>query len=459
MEFLCVSLPEEIVKFENRGDFKVAKEKIQAMLEKGCPKMMKKRLEYELYRIERIKKNYPFDSLEALNILKKTIKDFKESEFEALNRENRLDFVDFDGDRFFERRFADNLCFAEKPYMERKIVDKDREQANQLLHNRLDELLKGAPPKTYRVRARITKKLLKTSENSQIIKCWLPLPKCDLQQAAASRLKTDLKEYVVSGKSHPQRTLFAKEDYKAGKEHAFSVEFEYTISEVISNVDPDKVRKTSSNMTNFLGEQLPHIIFTPYLKQLACEITKGESNPYLKAKRIYDWITLNVHYSFMKEYKFYEDLSTYTAVNLKGDCGVQALLFITLCRISGVPARWQSGWYANPLVQGNHDWALFYCEPYGWLPVDCSFGGARRDNSAYREFYFGNLDAYRLVTTTGFMAPFFPKKEFIRNDPYDNQTGEMETDAGPIESEDTQTIKEIINFEAIEDKTEGKDCR
>lgn len=457
MEFLSVSLPEEIIKFENRGNFKMAKDKIHAMLEKRCPHMLKKRLEYELYRIERMRANYPFDAHEANNILKQTIKDFNETEFEILKRENRLDCVNFDGELLFERRFAENLCFAEKSYMARKIPDTAREKANQLLHNRLDELLKGDCPKTYRVRARITKKLIKANEDSKVIKCWLPLPKCDLQQSASSCAKTDLEEFVISGNHHPQRTLFAKKEYQKGKEHIFNAEFEYTISEIVSNVDPDKVQKPTSNMVNFLREQLPHITFTPYLKQLACEIIAGETNPYLIAKRIYDWITLNVRYSFMKEYKFYEDISTYAAVNLKGDCGVQALLFITLCRISGVPARWQSGWYANPLAQGNHDWAFFYCEPYGWLPVDCSFGGARRDVPAYREFYFGNLDAYRLVTTTGFMMPFFPKKEFIRNDPYDNQTGEMETDTGPVESEDTQTIKEIISFEVLSDKIEGKE--
>jgi transglutaminase-like putative cysteine protease len=207
-------------------------------------------------------------------------------------------------------------------------------------------------------------------------------------------------------------------------------------------------------MDAYLQEQLPHIFFTPYLSYLAGQIKGDEKNPYLIAKRIYDWVTLNVKYSFMKEYKFYEDLSTYAAVNLKGDCGVQALLFITLCRICGVPARWQSGWYANPITPGNHDWAFFYCEPYGWLPVDCSFGGARRDKEEYREFYFGNLDAFRMVTTTGFMAPFFPEKQYIRNDPYDNQTGEMETDTGAVEAEDTVSIKEIIAFDEITDNKE-----
>ena len=53
---------------------------------------------------------------------------------------------------------------------------------------------------------------------------------------------------------------------------------------------------------------------------------------------------------------------------------MQALLFITLCRMSGIPARWQSGLYATEFYTGCHDWAQFYIEPYGWVFADPSFG-------------------------------------------------------------------------------------
>ena len=37
----------------------------------------------------------------------------------------------------------------------------------------------------------------------------------------------------------------------------------------------------------------------------------------------------------MREYFTISNISEYAATNLKGDCGVQAILFITLCRIAG----------------------------------------------------------------------------------------------------------------------------
>lgn len=98
----------------------------------------------------------------------------------------------------------------------------------------------------------------------------------------------------------------------------------------------------------YLSEELPHIQFTPYLRSLAAEITEGESNPLLIARRIYDFITTKVSYAFMRDYACIDHLAEYCALNLKGDCGVQALLFITLCRIAGIPAKWQSGIDAKP---------------------------------------------------------------------------------------------------------------
>src|SRR6056297_778828 len=454
MQFLCTELPESILDCEKQGQFRLSEEKINAFLEKDMPELLRKRLEYELYRIKRVKKNYQYTATEALEHLKSQVENITDDEFQNLINEKRLDYLDFEGERYFEKRFADNLCFAEHAYMKRKVLDPERENGKNLLHSRLDELLRGDSPKAYKVKGSVTKKILRAPEKSTIIKCWLPLPKSDLQQRVSSPIKTDIKDFTVSRNNHPQRTLFTQRAYNKKEEMSFSVEFEYRITEIISNVDPQEVTVPKLNMDTYLQEQLPHIVFTPYLKHLAKQIKGTETNPYLVAKRIFDWITLHVRYSFMKEYKFYQDLSTYAAINLKGDCGVQALLFITLCRICGVPARWQSGWYANPILSGNHDWAFFYCEPYGWLPVHCSFGGARRDQEAYREFYFGNLDAFRMVTTTGFMAPFFPEKQFIRNDPYDNQTGEIETDTGPVEDEDTVSIKEIVEFEEISDNKE-----
>lgn len=133
-------------------------------------------------------------------------------------------------------------------------------------------------------------------------------------------------------------------------------------------LDPAKVSEEQPDFC--LEEQAPHIVFTPYLKELRDELAADETNPIILARRFYDFVTTKVMYSFMREYFTIECIPEYCAINLKGDCGVQALLFITLCRMSGISARWQSGLYVTKYYTGCHDWAQFYVAPYGWVFAD-----------------------------------------------------------------------------------------
>ena len=109
----------------------------------------------------------------------------------------------------------------------------------------------------------------------------------------------------------------------------------------MSYVEPKPEKALESQPTFYTEEQLPHIRFTPYLRSLAAEIVGAETNPVVKARRIYDYITTHVMYSFVRSYFTIDNLTEYMGTGLKGDCGIHALLFITLCRIAGIPARWQ----------------------------------------------------------------------------------------------------------------------
>ena len=168
--------------------------------------------------------------------------------------------------------------------------------------------------------------------------------------------------------------------------------------------------------------------FTPYLKTLAANMAQGTRTDVEKAWKFYEFVTTKVDYSFMRDYFQIDNLNEYCAVNLRGDCGLQALLFILLCRIGGIPARWQGGLAVEPSYTGGHDWAQFYLEGWGWLFADCSYGG-----SAYRfgakerhEFFFGNLDPMRMAANREFQAPLQPEISVLRVDPYDSQGGEVE---------------------------------
>ena len=73
----------------------------------------------------------------------------------------------------------------------------------------------------------------------------------------------------------------------------------------------------------------------------------------------------------------------------------------------------------------------------------------RAGKEARRRFYFGNLDAYRMVANSAFQTNFTVAKEQWRADPYDNQLGEIESDTRGYDFDDYLRSKEILLCEEI----------
>ena len=118
----------------------------------------------------------------------------------------------------------------------------------------------------------------------------------------------------------------------------------------------------------------------------------------------------------------------------------------------GIPARWQSGLAAEPDFCGAHDWVQFYIAPYGWLYADPSYGlaAARAGKEERRQFYFGNLDPYRMAANLAFQAPFTVPKRYWRADPYDNQVGELETALAGLRYEEYVRDKQVLLCQELE---------
>lgn len=442
MEFILSDIPEEIKREKYLGNFERALKLIDKWLNMNISLDLKERLKFEKERIKILLKTYPYNEEKAKDKFKELIKDSKDEEFYQLLEEGFIDYIIVNNKRYFETRFIQNIAFSLPKYQERIVKDDKREKSRNFWEKRVIEILNGESPKEYKIHIKISLKL-KEKINGKKVRVWLPLPKEEFQQRAVKIISISHDKYFISPNEIPQRTIYLEGE----SQDEFYVEFEYRIKEWINFINPQREEK----INEYIDENPPHILFSPYLKNLAKEIVNNEDSPYLKAKKIYDWITLNIRYSFVKPYILYDNIPEYTAINLKGDCGFQALLFITLCRIVGIPARWQSGWFITPFFSSPHDWALFYIAPYGWLPCDLSFGGRCKDNNKLREFCFGNLDAFRMVSNSDFMKDFIPKNKFFRIDPYDNQIGEVETEDEKIYEFETNLqvidFKEITNFD------------
>lgn len=456
LDCLTAPLPEDIEKLKWRGDFDRALKVIDLRLEKDLPQMLKKRLILEKDILERMPLQYPYSWEAAVALASKQIEGMAEEELEALRDEGAIDWLYVNGVLKVKEDFPQNLIKT-RPSIRARVRDKslleeaDREDALR------DETIKkmkeqGGLSYYFKIRStlRIKKEAIRAGEQ---VRVYLPIPVEYMQVKNFKLLHTSMEPYDTAPAQWPQRTVCFETEVEENQE--FSVEYEFENHMKYVELNPREVSNIQlfkgRDFSGWLGEQLPHIHFTLYLRTLVEEVVGIEENPLLKAKKIYDYITSHVMYSFVRSYFTITDITGYAASAWKGDCGVQALLFITMLRIAGVPARWQSGLYANAYDIGCHDWAQFYVEPYGWLYADCSFGGGafREDKKERREFYFGNLDPFRIPMNSEFGWKFSPFMKYVRNDPYDNQVGEAEYGDRALREQEYETTHEMIEIREL----------
>lgn len=460
MDFLVVGLPDNIRRLEEQGHFDEAIDLIKRILSKRTkPHILISRLEWELERIWRIKKDYSLDEDDVFRLLKEKIANMTKEDFDRWLDQGFLEFIWVEGKRKFFNNFLANFL-RENSEIRMRLIESDRtlEQRRNLLRNHVDEVTEKNVTHGAQficpIRNRVLMKLRLRSgavPGDEKIRVWLPFPREDPLQPEIQLISVSTKDYFLAPPNWLQRTIYLEGRSNDEKDIEFEVQYEYVARAAYLPIDSKSIQLYVKDETyeKFTAEQLPHIAFTPYLRKLQEEIVSEETNPYLKAWRIYDWITENMRYALVPEYSTIECISEYAARNLRGDCGVQALLFITLCRIAGVPARWQSGWYLNPIRPSPHDWAQFYVEPHGWLYVDPSFGGHWRSTEKYHKFYFGNIDHFRLIANADISSDFIPRKIHHRSDTVDNQRGEVEWSGGNLYYDQWSYEMRVISHEPL----------
>src|SRR2546426_470139 len=291
-------------------------------------------------------------------------------------------------------------------------------------------------PKRFNVRMAVTTNA-GAAPDGEPLRAWLPVPRLYPFQKDFELTSSSSPIKHLDSEQSPIRSLYLEQPAKAKKPSEFKIEYNYSAWGVNFHIDAAKVQPCDLN-DNSLKEftrEAPHVVFTPEMRALSRQIAGDEANPYLKAKRFYDWIADRIKYSYAIEYSTIRNISDYCRTRGYGDCGQEALLFITLCRLNGIPARWQSGWNTFPGAKTIHDWSEIYLAPYGWMPVDPYMGiFAMRyattlspaQQREIRDFYFGGLDQYRMAANSDHNQTLKPPKQSMRSDTVDFQRGELE---------------------------------
>lgn len=451
MKALTCPLPRHILKEIEAGSTPEAIKAIDLLLSSDVSPLVKDRLHVEKERILRTPYSYPHSEEKALSMLQELNPAYTLDDLHHFRTQGLIDWCYINKEPKYFIRFLKSLIKSNKDFA--KLAGTPFLPESTFLDPVIDEIAKEGKA-SYRIRIKgqldIEPEAFAPGETYTV---HVPIPS---EAAQTSNIKLSFspgqEPFNIAPADAGQRTACFQKALHENKPLLWEYEYEQTIYKVDFTQRPSApIYQAPAPSEEDLAELLPHVQFTPYLKNLAESLIGEEKEPLKIARIFYDYITTQVNYSFMPQYFLIESIAEYTAINRKGDCGLQALLFITLCRIAGIPARWQSGLSIDQSYVGSHDWAQFYVEPWGWLFCDCSYGGgAYRKGSLTRwNFYFGHLDPFRMIANHQFQGDFTVPKKHWRIDPYDNQAGECENSVKGFTSREFDVNYTLLQLEKI----------
>lgn len=439
------SILDEIQKLIDNGEFTSARNAIKVELESNSDETTNYDMKFKLDLMDRIE--IDFNKREA-DIIKYIIKYFPEVDSERLRiweTSGKLEYKIINGERRYFRNAAPNLFRVDDECKKRK-EEVDGIQRSKLELFLFDELpnvvsasVKSSQRFVKRGKIKINYSVLlpaNTIPEGEILRCWLPFPKeTSARQKNINLISAFPTAYIIAPDSQPQRSIYFEQKTIKGAETRFNIELSYdAYSEYYHNLfDLDlSVDNSSDIYKEYTSERKPHINFSDELKQLSQKIVGSENNIKAKFKKIYEWISEEVPWASALEYSTINSISNYCIEKGYGDCGIKSLLFITLCRYNGIPAKWQSGWMFQPGSVNLHDWSQIYFDQTGWITVDSDYGLQPSDDENVNWFFAKGVDAFHFIVNEDYGQEFFPTKIFPRSETVDFQRGELEWRGGNL---------------------------
>jgi len=399
--------------------------------------------EFQRERMRRILLDFSLTEADVKERLRKQIPDLRDEEF-----------AKWDGAGLFERRVIDGrvLYFARSPSnLFRLSADAlaRRKEQTPLVNSPLEAphahhrevvaaALAGHRSSVAARRVRVTQSISVHADAvpaGETIRAWIPYPRAIAGQQEDLRFVASApSSHVLAPESALQRTVLVEKRAVSGKPTLFSISYELTLYAQYHAVDAAKAvpATITAELAPWVAERPPHIVFTEALRLFSRQIVGDETNPWRIAQKLYAAVD-RIPWAGALEYSTLSNISDYALHAGHADCGEQTLLLMTLLRLNGIPSRWQSGMiYSDGDYNNLHDWGWLYIAPYGWLPMDVTFGRLNDADTAIANFYLGGLDAYRIAFNDDYGHEFVPPKKFFRSEPVDLQRGEAEWDGGNL---------------------------
>jgi transglutaminase-like putative cysteine protease len=447
-EVVATATLREVIARIDRGDFRGADSRIAAALPAATP-AERRALAFQRERMRRIRLDFTLDKAAAQALVRKQIPDLSDAEFARWDDAGLLEHMEIDGERRYFSRAPSNLFRLSADARARRAqqtaftaspLESTNPHHRDVIRLAREQHANSVSPHRWRITQSLTVNA-DAVPAGEVIRAWIPYPReIPGQQDAIHFVASEPALHRIAPTSALQRTVYLEQKALAGTKPRFSVTYEVTTYARHFDVDPDKVVSTpvTPSLAPYLAERAPHIMFTDDMRAFSRRVVGDERNPWRIAQKLYAAVDA-IPWAGAREYSTISNISDYTLHAGHGDCGEQTLLLITLLRLNGIPARWQSGmmFFADAGdISGKywnlHDWGQLYIAPYGWMPMDVTFGRLDDADSAVAGFYLGGLDAYRIAFNDDYSRPLLPAKQHFRSETVDLQRGEAEWRGGNL---------------------------
>ena len=435
---------EQLISEIDKGNFSNSEKAIDSLLISSELSFEEKSyLRFEKERMNRIRLDFQKSKQDIINFSKEFLPDVNDEMILNWEKDGSLEFMIIDGEKKYFNRSHTNLFRINKELRKIKesklgtLKDSLDFYLEKNIPNILDKLKNKESINPQKIKFTYTVSVKPNMvPNNEIIRAWLPFPvEYNSRQSEVRLISVNNDQYVLSGKNQKHSSIYLEKAAKENEPTIFEYSVEYSAKPLKYFVDAKEIigyNKESDLYKTYVKESAPHILFSEEIKLLSNEIIGEEENPYIIAKKIFTWINDNIPCAGAREYSTLRNISDYCIDRMHGDCGIKTLLFITLCRYNGIPARWQSGWMLHPGNVNLHDWGEIYFEGIGWIPVDQSFGIIDSEIEDAKYFFFGGTDQFHMIVNEDYSDQFYPQKNYERSETVDFQRGELEWRGGNL---------------------------
>jgi transglutaminase-like putative cysteine protease len=262
------------------------------------------------------------------------------------------------------------------------------------------EIARGPGTKTFRDKRSYTISYtvdisVQEASGSNSLYLWIPQPVSSASQRNVTLLNRNREPFV---ENYRGTNLFRLQDQSPGRTVSVTQSYQVEVFAQDTVVNAQQIRQENNASPRYSASSPLIPSDNEQIKKTADSIVERERNPYVKARRIYDWMLREIRIlNGSHSGGALEALETKTA-----DAYQASLLFCALARAAGIPAIPDAGvLILRSRGTRRHYWAEFWIDGFGWVPVDPALGaGAAPPDFTLREnpasWYFGSLDNMRI---------------------------------------------------------------